>query len=355
MKQDFELIRKAILREGIPSQVPIYEHGVDLPIISDIMGYSFDGLDFGNPDDVVAFWTKLTAFYSQMGYPALTCEMGIRFAHTLHGRSEHEDLPDRVRRGWVNEHAGPIQNWEDLQNPAYWPDVDHAFDYETFGRVCALVPDHMKIIGGASGGPFEHASFLMGLENLCVMIYDDPEFIEVLFEKIGRTVCGVAERLAVFDKLGIYRFGDDLGFKSATMLAPGVLRKHVFPWYRKTVDVVHAAGKPFLLHSCGRLDEVMEDIIACGVDGKHSFEDVIMPVAEAKKKWGDRIALFGGVDVDFLATATPAKVGEYTKRMLEACAPSGGYAAGSGNTIASYVPVANYLAMMGAIEDYNGR
>lgn len=354
MKQHFGLIRQAIMRQGVPAQVPIYEHGVDLPIISDIMGYSFDGLDFGNPDDVVVFWGKLIAFYSQMGYPALTCEMGIRFPHKHYVMSERDDLPDRVKRGWVNEHAGPIQNWDDLRNEEYWPDIDHAFDYETFGRVCALVPDHMKIIGGASGGPFEHASFLMGLENLCMMIYDDPAFIDVLFEKIGHIVCGVAERLVVLDKVGIYRFGDDLGYKSATMLHPDVLRRHVFPWYRKTAEAAHAAGKPFLLHSCGRLDEVMEDIIACGVDGKHSFEDVIMPVAEAKKKWGDRIAIFGGVDVDFLARSTPAEVRERTKRILEACAPSGGYAAGSGNTITSYVPVANYLAMMEAIGDYNG-
>ena len=354
MKQDFSLIRQAITRQGVPSKVPVYEHGVDLPIVSDIMGFSFEGLDFTNPDDLVAFWGKMIRFYSQMGYPALTCEMQIRFAHTLYGQSEHDDLDDRVKRGWVDEHAGPIRTWADLENPDYWPDVDHAYDYAAFERVCKLLPPNMKIIGGASGGPFEHASFLMGLENLCIMMSDDPEFADVLFDKIGRTVCGVAERLAKIDGLGIYRFGDDLGYKSSTMLAPDVLRKHVFPWYKKTVDVVHAAGKPFLLHSCGKLDDVMDDIIACGVDGKHSFEDVILPVAVAKKKWGGRIALFGGVDVDFLARSTPEAVKDYTKRILEACAPGGGYAAGSGNTITSYVPVKNYLAMMRAIEEFNG-
>lgn len=354
MKQHFDLIRQAITRQGVPAQVPVYEHGVDLPIISDIMGTSFEGLDYSKPDDLVAFWGKLVDFYDQMGYPALTCEMGIRFAHIFSGQSEHDDLADRVKRGWVDEHGGPIRTWADLENPDYWPDVDHAFDYATFQRVCDKLPPRMKIIGGASGGPFEHASFLMGLENLCVMLYDDPEFADVLFDKIGRTVSGVAERLAKLDAVGIYRFGDDLGYKSSTMLAPDVLRKHVFPWYRRTVDAVHAAGKPFLLHSCGKLDDVMDDIIGCGVDGKHSFEDVILPVAEAKAKWGDRIALFGGIDVDFLARSTPEEVREYTLRVLEACAPSGGYAAGSGNTITSYVPVKNYLAMMRAIESYNG-
>lgn len=41
-----------------------------------------------------------------------------------------------------------------------------------------------------------------------------------------------------------------------------------------------------------------------------------MPVTEAKARWGDRIALFGGVDVDFLARSTPAVVGEYTRCIL---------------------------------------
>ena len=65
--------------------------------------------------------------------------------------------------------------------------------------------------------------------------------------------------------------------------------------------------------------------------------------------------ILGGIDVDFLCRHTPAEVREYTMRTLDVCAQGGGYATGTGNTVANYVPVENYLAMLRAVEDFNGQ
>ncbi len=355
MRQTFRHLEQAIRREGNPAFIPVYEHGVDLPIVSAVMGIGFDDLDLSSRDGMVRFWKRLIAFYDQMGYPALSFEMGIHFARIQTGSTRHDDIEDPVRRGWVDERNGPIASWEDLENPANWPDIGAAFDYDVFEEVAALVPDHMQIVGGASGGPFEHASFLMGLENLCVTLAEDEAFAETLFRKIGETLVGTATRLAAHDRLGIYRFGDDLGYKMATILSPDMLRQYVFPWQKRVVEAVHRAGKPFLLHSCGQLAEVMDDLIdEVGIDGKHSFEDVILPVEEAVERWGSRIAIFGGIDVDFLCRATPNEIRERTLRTMDRCGRGGGYAIGSGNTITSYVPVDNYLALMGAVASFNG-
>jgi uroporphyrinogen decarboxylase len=78
----------------------------------------------------------------------------------------------------------------------------------------------------------------------------------------------------------------------------------------------------------------------------HSFEDVILPVWEAKRKWGTRMALLGGVDMDVLARGSEEQVRAYTRRCIEECAPGGGWALGSGNTVANYIPVGNFLAML---------
>ena len=103
-----------------------------------------------------------------------------------------------------------------------------------FEALAELVPDGMKIIGGASGGPFEHASFLMGLEPLSMAMYDDPVFVERFFDRIGKTLVEIASRLVKIEKLGIYRFGDDMGYKTSTMLSPAQLRKYVFPGRKKS-------------------------------------------------------------------------------------------------------------------------
>ena len=113
------------------------------------------------------------------------------------------------------------------------------------------------------------------------------------------------------------------------------------------MEIVHAHNKPFLLHSCGNLARIMDDLIDdVGIDAKHSFEDVIMPVAEAKRRWGDRVAILGGVDMDYLCRHSEEEVRSYTRDVIEACAPGGGYALGTGNTIANFIPIRNFVAML---------
>lgn len=356
MPYTFDLILDAITRRRVPAVVPLYEHFADDPIIEKIMGYNFSQIDYSTRAGLLELWGKRFEFYRQMGYTYVPVEMGPRFAARASLIGEDTAELSRGVRGWVDEHAGVIATWADLENPDFWPSGPDAFDYETFEALAGIVPQGMKIIGGASGGPFEHASFLVGLEPLSILMYDDPTFCARLFEQIGRTLVDIAARLVKMDALGVYRFGDDLGYKTATMLSTRQLRRYIFPWQKKVVEAVHAGGKPFLLHSCGNLDKVMDDLIDdVKIDAKHSWEDVILPVTEAKRKWGSRIAIMGGIDVDFLCRHTPTEIREYTLRTLEVCAPGGGYAAGTGNTVTNYMPVESYLAMLRAVEEFNGR
>jgi uroporphyrinogen decarboxylase len=127
----------------------------------------------------------------------------------------------------------------------------------------------------------------------------------------------------------------------------------VFPWHRRLVETVHRHGKPILLHACGNLREVMEDIIGCGWDAKHSFEDAIEPVWEARDRYGDRISLLGGFDMDRLCRMSEGQVREHTRFLLARCGQGGGWALGTGNSVADYVPVGNFLAMLQ--EGFRGR
>jgi uroporphyrinogen decarboxylase len=216
-----------------------------------------------------------------------------------------------------------------------------------FEKIAKLLPPGMKIIGGASGGPFEHASFMVGLEPLCIKVYEDEEFVTKLFEKIGKTIVGIAERLSKMDAVGVYRFGDDLGYKTTTMLSPKVLRQYVFPWQKKVVEAAHRNGKPFLLHSCGQLQDIMDDLIDdVKIDAKHSIEDAIMPVQEWKKRYGGRIGIVGGVDLDKLCRLGLPELRKYVRKIIDDCSPGGHFAIGSGNSIPDYVPVENLLTML---------
>ena len=189
--------------------------------------------------------------------------------------------------------------------------------------------------------------WLMGYETFALAIYDQPKLVKAMFDKIAEIIVPLARTLVQMDLVVALWMGDDMGFKTGTMIAPEHLRKYVFPVQKRIADVAHEQGLPFLLHACGNLEAVMNDLIDdVDVDAKHSFEDVIEPVEHFAARYGDRIAVIGGVDVDILGRGTEEHVRTRTREILEACAPSGGYVLGSGNSIANYIPLENFLAMV---------
>ena len=140
---------------------------------------------------------------------------------------------------------------------------------------------------------------------------------------------------------------DDWGFMTQAMLPPSLLGKYAFPWYRKIVKVIHAAGKPAILHSCGNLEKVMDDIIDdLKYDGKHSFEDAILPIEEAYERWGSRKDILGGTNMDFMCRQTPEAIKKQARAMIERTGDRAGYALGTGNSVPYHVPGENFFAMI---------
>jgi len=210
------------------------------------------------------------------------------------------------------------------------------------------VPEGMKIGVFMFGGIFEHASWLMGLQPFSYALRDQPDLVEAICQRVGELATATVTQAVTIDNVGMVFLSDDLGFYSGTLVSPDVIRRYIFPHYKKITDVTHQAGKPLIFHSCGNvyklMDEAIDDI---GIDAKHSFEDKIMPVEEVYRRWGDRVAILGGVDMHLLAGGTEEQVRARTRQILEVCGVKGtGYCLGTGNTAANYIPKQNYLAML---------
>ncbi len=109
-------------------------------------------------------------------------------------------------------------------------------------------------------------------ENLAVLQYTDPQLFADLYVRIGDLYVELWTEMTrrYGDIFVFFRMGDDLGFKTSTLLEPDTIRQHILPQYKRVIDVVHRSGKKFLLHSCGKIFDVMEDIISIGIDAKHS-------------------------------------------------------------------------------------
>jgi len=243
---------------------------------------------------------------------------------------------------WQDEHKGFVENWKNFENYD-WPTITDV-DFSSVEYLGSILPDGMKLISGLPG-LFENVSWLPGIEKLCFMLYDEPDLVAALFSKIGSLWTKVFQVLAQMNSVGALLLADDLGFYGGTFLPPDILRKHLFPWYSQIVSAAKKKNKPFILHTCGNSKEVMSDLIAIGINAKHSFEDKIQPIWEAKQEYGKRIALLGGIDMNILAKSTEKETRRHVRSVLEQCAGKG-YTLGSGNSIANYVKIENYLAML---------
>ena len=138
-----------------------------------------------------------------------------------------------------------------------------------------------------------------------------------------------------------------MGFKGGLMFSPSDMRRYVLASHKAQAQLAHEHGRLYLLHSCGRLTDIMPDLIEdVRIDGKHSFEDTIEDCRDAKRTWGQKAAILGGIDIDFLCRATPDAIRARVRDTLDKCLPGGGYCLGSGNSVANYIPVENYLAMI---------
>lgn len=232
-----------------------------------------------------------------------------------------------------------------------WLDPD-GFDDTHLDALEPEMPATMKIVCHGPGGVLENVIEIVGYDNLCFMLIDDPLLVSDIFENVGRSLVRYYKRAARHNSVGALISNDDWGFKTQTMLSPEDMRKYVIPWHREIAATIHQAGKPAILHSCGRLDEVMADIIEdIGYDGKHSYEDTIMPVEDAYEKYVGQIAVLGGIDLDFVCRSTPEAIKKRSRAMLERSANRGGYALGTGNSVPYYVPEENYMAMISVVQE----
>ena len=179
------------------------------------------------------------------------------------------------------------------------------------------------------------------------MVMDDEQLVFDVFEEIGSRFVRYYEIVAQHDVVGACISNDDWGFKSQTMLSPTDMRRFVFPWHERVVEVIHAAGKPAILHSCGYFAEIIKDTIEdMKYDGRHSYEDAICPVEDFYEEYHGRIAVLGGIDVNFVCQATPEEVYQRSRAMLERSSDRGSYALGTGNSVPDYVPDESYFAMI---------
>lgn len=346
IEPDWRALRRCILRDGAPARVHHIELFLD-PEIQDAICARYgvlDGIDRGDP---YFEQRKQIALQRYLGYDYVRWSLERQtWPLNYENTQDTAALGHKDGRNYVNMQRGPITSWEEFERYP-WPDATQASS-ESLEWFEEHLPEDMCVMGSGGFAHFaEHLTWLMGYETCCIALCEQRDLVEAIARRLYDYYVVFLERVLQFARVGIIWGSDDMGFRGGPLLPPDDLRAYVLAGHKKMAEMSHAAGRPYLLHACGRLDLIMEDLISdVGIDAKHSFEDAIEPVTEAKRKYGDRIALLGGIDMDFLCRADAPAVRRRVRETLETCMPGGGYCLGTGNSVANYIPVDNYLAML---------
>lgn len=328
---DFENLL-AVLRREVPSRPTLFEFYFNERIYGRVVPGP-------TPADRTAWQRRFIRTFHRLGYDFATILLpGFQFSDPSLRKTE--------RTFSMNE-GGVIRNRKEF-DAFDWPDPDEA-DFGMLDRLAGDLPVGMKLIPYTPDGVLENATRLMGFDTLCFNLHDDPQLVEDVFEQVGSRLVRYYEKAVPHDCVGACLANDDWGFNTSTLISTGALRRFVFPWYRRIVEIAHAAGKPVILHSCGYFENIIEDIIVdMRFDGRHSYEDNIVPVEEAYEKYHDRIAVIGGVDVHFMCESAPEEVYRRSRAMLERTSERGGFALGTGNSVPEYMPDENFFALIRA-------
>ena len=183
------------------------------------------------------------------------------------------------------------------------------------------------VFGGLTYFMFERAWALMGMNNFLKSFFTHPKEMKQLLHRIADFDVRVFERYLELGVDGV-NLSEDLGHQGGLMVSPRLFREFFIPEYRRCFEPLVKEERIIDFHSCGRVQDVVEDLASLGVTILNPVQARANDLPLMKRKSLGRIALSGGVDSHLLMLGPVTKIEEEVERVMTILAPGGGYIVG---------------------------
>lgn len=155
--------------------------------------------------------------------------------------------------------------------------------------------DDIAVFGGVRSA-FSFLFIALGLENLSIAMYEDPELLTEIIEAADDYWTEVGLQMIKAGCKVLY-VANDLGMNEKTLIAPDKLRELFFPSMARQIRAWKEAGAKILFHSCGNIDAVLEDLAGMGIDALTNIQvGAGMNLESTVQRIGDRVTIVGNVD-----------------------------------------------------------
>jgi len=177
---------------------------------------------------------------------------------------------------------------------------------------------------------FEKAQDLLGTEELFVHLYDSPREVKILIEKITGFILGVLEMIKPFQgRLHALQLGDDWGSQNGCLMSIYMFREYFKPVYGRIIEKAHSQGMDVWLHSCGKINDLIEEFIDIKLDVINLQQCHVLGIDEISGRYRSRITFDCPVDIQrTLPSGTREKIEIEAKMLIEKWGtPHGGFIA----------------------------
>ncbi len=251
---------------------------------------------------------------------------------------------------WIN---GPLVGATDPDEFEF-PDASWLADPAEVAEQTARLRAADRVVLAEVMMPFKRAWHMRGLENLLCDMVANRDFVEKLYARIYAFETARAVRCAQAGVDCITVIGD-IAMEDRLLFAPELFRSLDVPRMRELVSRARQAKPDVLLfyHSDGDISAVMADLIAIGFDIINPIQPECMDPYEVKRRWGDRITMWGTISVrTTLPLGTPESVRGLVRERIRRCGRNGGLVIAPANVIMYDTPVENILAMYEAAREF---
>ena len=193
----------------------------------------------------------------------------------------------------------------------------------------------------------------IGMEEMLIQMCEDPDFISDMFATHTQMIIDLYDGIKA---LGIEHdaawLSDDLGYRNAPLISPEMYRDLVMPHHKAACEHFAKDGLKTILHSDGDVRSLIPYFLEAGFSALHPLEaKASLDVRDLKATYGDRLVLFGNIDVRQLAD-TRESIEEEVRTKVGTGKEGGGYIWHSDHSVPNDVSLDNYRFAMEMLQRY---
>lgn len=338
------------LTGGIPDRVPIFEHLFSLKLQKEILGYNtilYDGkaqAELAAKMGIDSIWTPINGFCGIEETPHQANEIykdewGVTYQKNGWPIMAQIDVPIKSK-----------EEWEKYKLPV----VDTPYRTKIFRETKAANHEDLAIILGVLG-PFTMLSwYLMDFTTFSIMMYTEPEVIHQMNEAVLQWNLDAISLAVKEGGVDCVQISDDWGSTNGLLISPNDFRTFFVPYFKRLVQGIKEYGIPVIMHNDGRIWDILDDLVECGINGLNPVERAAgMDLKIVKERYKGKITPIGNVNnKSTMASPNVENVRAEVMECLRDAAPGGGYIISTDHSIHDLIPVENFKCLIDTVKEH---